>query len=130
MNHRDIKISSSKLLVILIGCLCHRFFEGYSAVTSIFSSSSIFSYFRFSSSDCLDTISSQINIFNLFASGPIIFLSSFDKSLIHLRISLSFHFLPKKSFSKVSSSLFVSIFSRLFMNSFFKFANCSFIVIT
>ena len=103
LNQREIKISSSKFEVILIGCLCHLSFEGYSAVTSIFSSSSSFAYLASIISACFFSTSLSIKTFNLLASGQIIFLSSFDKSLIPFKISFNFQLLPRKSFSNSSS---------------------------
>jgi hypothetical protein len=103
------------------------FFEGYSAVTSIFSSSSRRAYLASSNSFSFFSISSLIKTFNLFASGPIIFLSSLDKSLIPFKISFSLPFFQRKSFSRDSRFLDESIVLIFSINSFFKFANFSFI---
>ncbi|MDP3381429.1 MAG: hypothetical protein Q8S84_08265 [bacterium] len=129
MNHSEINISSSRLVVILIGCLCHRFWLGNCAVTSIFSSCSCLAYFASCISIAFFSTSFSISTFRLLAIGQIIFLSSFDKSFNHLRISLNFQLFPKKSFSNSSSFSIVFTVFILSRNNFFKFSNCSFILL-
>ncbi|MDF1682430.1 MAG: hypothetical protein P1U46_01330 [Patescibacteria group bacterium] len=99
------------------------------AVTSISSFSSIFLYASSSINKTLFSISSHIKILSLFASGPIIFLSSFDKSFIPLSISCNNPFFHKKSFCIVSISVSFFVLEIFSIKSIFNLFSFSCITI-
>ena len=118
LNPREINISSRSSEVMLIGCLCHLACFQNSRVTSIFSFSSCSLNQDSSCSFCFFAIYPRIKLLSLFASGHMIFFSSFERSFIHLSISLSFPFFQRKSFSSCSRSVEVVISSeKSFCNS-------------